>query len=128
MLEEVWNRGVDYLSDVFGDYGDRPTAQVLAVYFTSFHSVLENTTTKANIVALLHNQLPSIREKEGRKLFECIDFSLGKMQKPNTPIHSVTTLPSSQEFGKSMNIITSNADNDTKQNNFVYKDMTLAWW
>ena len=138
LLEEVWNRGMDYITEVFEEDGDAPpTPQKLAMHFTSFHSVVENTSKRSTIVALLHNQLPSIREKEGKKLYECIDFALGKMPKASAPIHSLTVVPSEEtraalkeEFGatKRMKIITSNPDNQMKQNNFAYKDTTFGFW
>ena len=153
LLEEVWNRGANYIKQVF-DNGGRvkfgegksslscPSAKVLSVYFTSFNAVLENTATKAGMIALLHNQRSSIREKEGLKLFECIDFALQKSntRKSHTRVHSGTIFSrdvcDAQELGGqpsfgdslSMNIITSSKDNEMKQKNFVYKDMSLSWW
>ena len=140
LLEEAWNRGVNYFTRFF-ESDAKPSSKSLATYFTSFHSVIEHTTTKASIVMLLHNQLSSIREKEGRKLFECINFALGKVEKSSTPIHNVP-IPTAQEieqefsdhsydgdYSLSMNIITCTVDDsDTKQKSFVYKDMTLEWW
>ena len=143
LLEEVWNRGANYLKELVSseeedeDYSDSNSnvAKMLSVHFTSFHAVVENTVTKSGMVALLHNQRPSIREKEGRKLFECITYALGQLQKKdktctvrihrgNISHNTVTTPPESL----SMNIIASSKDNETKQKNFVYKDMSLSWW
>jgi len=133
----VWNRGANYIKKIF-DKGTKPSAKILAIYFTAFHSVVEKTTTKASTITLLHNQLPSIQEKEGKELLKCLDFAMGKMQKSNTPIHSVPTPTAndretemrSQYFGDSlsMDLTTSNMDNGRKEERAVYKDMTLGWW
>ena len=147
LLEEVWNRGANYLKLVF-DTGSSstssPSAKLLSVYFTSFNSVVDYTSTRAGMMTLIHNQLPSIREKEGRKLFECIDFALSKVQKEtreennksHAKIHSGTMISPDtheEEFsdGGSLSmhmIVASSKDSEMKQKNFVYKDMSLTWW
>ena len=142
LLEEVWNRGANYLKELVSseeegeDDSSSSVAKMLSVHFISFHAVVENTVTKSGMIALLHNQRPSIREKEGRKLFECITYALGKLQKEDktcavrihtgcTISHDTDTTP---QESLSMNIIASSKDNETKQKNFVYKDMSLSWW